>query len=275
MFYSCLFGFGRFRVRRGPHLTLPFGVCVCVILVFFFFCFGYFRCFCCFFVVFCLCCCWSVFGVFICLLFGVVFYCFVCVGVFFVVFVFLVVFGGLLLFCSLCLLEWSRCCSCFVFLVCFVCVFLCLFFVCLCLFLSASYEITVFPAILVFSGLMLVECWFNVGSMLVSHFWFWFLLFVFALFAFSRWSFVVSACWLVLFRNTWLDFLIICILFSCFLFDCSLEICIFWFLATYQKTSLQNLEISKTPKWVVHKKRTTQNKVNFYTVVIYYALAPS
>ena len=61
--------------------------------------------------------------------------------------VFLICCFGLLLFCYLCLLVWSRCCSCFVL---FGLLCLCLFFP-LCLFLS------VVPAILVF----LVQCAFN------------------------------------------------------------------------------------------------------------------
>ena len=113
--YCCLFGFGRFRC-----------------FVFFVFVFHLFR--------FCFClncsvlfCWWIVFGVvfffffwggggvlhlFFCCLF-----CFVCVGVFWscLVFVFLYIFG-LFLCCSLCFLEWSRCCYCFVFLVCFACI---------------------------------------------------------------------------------------------------------------------------------------------------------
>ena len=54
---------------------------------------------------------------------------------------------GLLLVCSVCFLEWSRCCSCFVFFGLFC---LCLFwFICVCFFLFLM-KITVLPAILVF-----------------------------------------------------------------------------------------------------------------------------
>ena len=86
--------------------------------------------------------------------------------------VFLLSFLGLLLFCSLCLLEWSRCCSCLFFLGSFC---LCLLIVCLCLFLSVSYENHCVPCN---SGIF----WLNVGSICVSHFCFWFLFFVFVLF---------------------------------------------------------------------------------------------
>ena len=55
--------------------------------------------------------------------------------------VFSCVFWGLLLFCSLCLLEWSRCCSCLV-RIGFV---LFVFVICLCLFLSVSCESHCFP----------------------------------------------------------------------------------------------------------------------------------
>ena len=88
---------------------------------------------------------------FIYLLFLFVLVCSVfCVGMFWLCFFYLfflvVFFMGLPLFCSLCWLEWSRCCSSFVLgrLFC-----LCLFFVSLCLFLM---KIIVFPAILVFLG---------------------------------------------------------------------------------------------------------------------------
>ena len=85
------------------------------------FCFLLFWfCFCLFcFVLFC---CWIVFGVVILRFLGlfvlslcfclVLFVLFVSVGVFLLFLCFLVVFSGLILFCSLCLLEWSRCCSC-------------------------------------------------------------------------------------------------------------------------------------------------------------------
>ena len=48
---------------------------------------------------------------------------FVCVEVFLLFLCFLVMFFGLLLFCSLCLLEWSRRCSCLVLLWCVLFVF--------------------------------------------------------------------------------------------------------------------------------------------------------
>ena len=56
--------------------------------------------------------------------------------------VFLLCHFGLLLFCSLCLLEWSRCCSCFFFF--FLCSGLFCLCVCFCFivrFLSVSYKI--------------------------------------------------------------------------------------------------------------------------------------
>ena len=108
---------------------------------------------------FCLFCCWSV-SVFLGLLFSCCFafvsYCLFCmcwsVFVVFVVFCcFVLFFWGLLLFCSLCLLVGSRCCSCFVFWVCFS---LCLFIVSLCLFLSVSYENHCFPGNSSVFGLM-------------------------------------------------------------------------------------------------------------------------
>ena len=64
---------------------------------------------------------------------------------------FFVVFFLFALFCALCLLEWSRCCSCFGILVCFVCV--CVLFLCACFFLFLM-KITVLLPILVFW----VEC---------------------------------------------------------------------------------------------------------------------
>ena len=99
----------------------------------------------------------------------------------------LVVFLGLFLFCSLRLLEWSRCCSCFVvILICFVCVC----FVFMCLFLSVSYEITAFACNSSVFGLMLLQLLFLI-SMFASCF----------VCVLSRCSFVVSACCLVFFST--------------------------------------------------------------------------
>ena len=108
----------------------------------------------------------------------------------FVVFVFSCCCFGLLLFYSLCLLEWSRCCSCFVL---YSFVLFVLGFCLLCLFLPFLMNIIVFPAILVF--------WLNVHSISASHFSFWFLrFFLFCLLFVSRCSFVCvfSACCLAL-----------------------------------------------------------------------------
>ena len=84
----------------------------------------------------------------------VLFVSFVCVGCFLLYLCFLGVFFGLHLFCSLCLLEWSRCCSCFVILGLFC---LCLFWVSVWLFLSVSHENHCFTSNSSVLGLMLIQ----------------------------------------------------------------------------------------------------------------------
>ena len=121
LFFPSLGAFG-----GGGHIVVYLGLeglGVLCYLFLFFICLGFV------FVLNCsvLFCWWIVFGVvffwgggrfFIC--FFVVCFALFCVGVFWscLVFVFLYIFG-LFLCCSLCCLEWSRCCYCFVFLVCF------------------------------------------------------------------------------------------------------------------------------------------------------------
>ena len=131
------------------------------------------------------------FHLFFCCLF-----CFVCGGVFLLLLVFLMLFiFGMFLFCSLCFLEWSKCCYCFVFwfvlfvFVCFICV--CLFCVCCFLFLM---KIIVFRAFLVFWGMSNMRFGFS--------FQFLVLVFVSVLFVFCFKMFVCfcfSVCSLVLF----------------------------------------------------------------------------
>ena len=86
------------------------------------------------------------------------------------------------------------------------------------------------------------------------HLSFWFFLFLFVWFA--SWlkmlsCFSFSACCLLLFWIIMFDLFLLCILFSsscCFLVFVAFIFCIFWILATYQKTSLKKLEIAKNPK---------------------------
>ena len=114
---------------------------------------------------------------------------------------------GLILLCSLCLLEWSRCCSYFVLFGLFR---LCLFFVSLCLFLSVSRENHCFPCNSSDLGLMWNQSLFLI-SVSGSYF-----SFLFCLLFVSRCSFVFCfACCFVLFRITRLDFILLCILRSC------------------------------------------------------------
>ena len=148
---SCLFGFGRLSVgwsqRAPPHLTFPFLVFVCFLLLFFFgfaFVVVYVRLSCCWGVLvfsFLFCFAW-ILCLFVCCVLLLVL--FVCVGVLYVVFISLLLcFWFVLVFC----LCWSgfvccRCCCCcrFVFFVLFV--ILCCF-ACLCLFLSVSFHNTI------------------------------------------------------------------------------------------------------------------------------------
>ena len=158
VFYYCLFGVGRFRVRWGPKgPTSPnpsfFGVCVFLVVVFLLFSF-----ICCFCVVF-LC---AVVGVCLLLFFFqfwlvfivlcfLVFVCyhlfcllsfvlFVCVGVFCC---FLYLCFGLFLFSCLCLCLCLCFCFCVVIVI-IVCFVLFVFYVYLCLFLSAVVK-SLFP----------------------------------------------------------------------------------------------------------------------------------
>ena len=241
--YSCLFGFGRFRCFCVS--------CFCFLL--FRFCF---RLFCSVFVLlldcFGVCSCFCFFPLFLVLFLFVLVCCALFVLECFCIFFFLLLsLFGLLLFCSLCFLEWSRCCSCFVI---FWLVLLVFVFVSLCLFPSVSHENHCVPAILVF---FYKKKWIS-----VSHFSFWFLLFVlFCLLSVSSCSFVLCLCFFltlnhnIIFLGFASSFLVV------FLFLLLWYFVIFWILATYQKTSLKKLEIPKTPKmknaekknWRFHK----------------------
>ena len=173
-------------------------------------------------------------------------FCFVCVGVFF--FFLLLSLFDLFLICSLCFLDWSRCCSRFVLFGLFC---LCsLLVLCVCFFLLLI-KVTVFLAILVF--------WFYCKSeslllMSVSGSCF---LFCCVCYLFQDVIlFCCSACSLALFWIIILDVFLLCILFSC---CCCFLFLLLWyfyrFLATYQKTSLKNLDIAKKRKWKMQKKR--------------------
>ena len=112
----------------------------------------------------------------------------------------------LFLFCYACLLEWSRCCSYFA-LFWFV-LFVFVFVVSFCLFLSACFflvlmETTIFPAILVLFGLFKSESLFLI-SVSGSCF-----LFLFGLL-------IVSRCYFVLFFN--LPFILFCFKSQCYIF---------------------------------------------------------
>ena len=178
---------------------------------------------------------------------------FCCVGVFCCFcFCLRVVFYWLVfLFCSLCLLEWSRCC-CFWFVL-----FLLLYFVYLCLFLSVFYmKIIVFPAILV----LLLQCWFNLCFLfqcLVLAFCCCLVYILFQdvpLFILCVFFFFFSACCLVLNHNMY--FLLLCILFSCcvFLFF-ALVFCYSLILATHQKYLSKNWKFRKPQN---EKRRKTE-----------------
>ena len=136
--------------------------------------------------------------VFVFVLFLVLFvFVLVCFALFvlgwFVMFVlfFLLSLFGLFLFLSVCLLDWSKCCYCFVyFSVCFACVCLC-FCVCFCLFLNKS----LFPSNSNVLGLLKKSDSLFFLSASGSYF-----LFLFCLLFVSRCYFVFfSACSLVLF----------------------------------------------------------------------------
>ena len=117
------------------------------------------------------------------------------------------VFLGLFLFSSLCLLEWSGRCSCFVLFGLFC---LCLFlFICACFFLYLLDHC--------FLGNSSVLC-FNVESIFVSHFGFRFLLFVFVCFLFQDAPLFISVCCLVLARITRLNFFLHLVILLFFLF---------------------------------------------------------
>ena len=126
-------------------------------------------------------------------------------------------FLGLLLFCDVCLLEWSRCCSSCVF---FVGLCVCVCFLFLCVFPFCSYERHCFPCNSSVFGLLKSESLF---LMLVSGLVF---CFCFVCFFVSRCSFVfvflivLFFCFESQYHNCWF-----CILFSrcccCFLFWCS------------------------------------------------------
>ena len=95
---------------------------------------------------------------------------------------------------------------------------------------------------------LLVQCWFNLCFLCQFRFFiFVFVLFVYCFKMFLSCFVCFFLCCLVSFRITILD--LFCILFSCcfaclFLFG---YFDIFWFLATYQKTSLEKLQSPKTP----------------------------
>ena len=158
--YYCLFEFGRFRCfvfLVSIFLSFRFRFQLfCFVLVLSLDCFWCYSCFC-FWVFFCyfcsclFCLCWSVF----------------------VDFAFIVVFFGLLLFCSLCLLEWSSY-YCFVFLwfVLFVVAFL---LVCVCVFLFLLKN-HCFPCNSSVLGLMFIQSLFLIS---VSGSCFLFVLFAF------------------------------------------------------------------------------------------------
>ena len=144
--YSCLFGFGKFRVR----CLCVF--CICFLSSFFFFLFMVF-----------VCTCWIVFGVHFLMFFGLfrfsfivrswlllVCYCFlfVSVGV-----------GFVLVFNCVCFLGpgevfCSALCVCWSVVICVVLFVLFLFFFRLCLFLSVCFR-TLFPCI---SSVILIDC---------------------------------------------------------------------------------------------------------------------
>ena len=222
---------------------LLFKLCLCFFCFVFVLLLDYFWCCSCF-------CFWGVSSAFclfsFCLL---LFVLLVCVGVCLLFLCFLVVFFCLILFCSLCLLEWSRCCSCFVILWFVLFVFVVCLFACACFFLFLM-NITVFPAILVLFGLMFIHFLFSFqflvpasGSCSIS--------FLFQDVIFFLFFWLLS--WVVLDHNRLsfnllLLFLLILCLCLCFVF--------FWFLATYQKHLSKNWKFRKPQKWKMQKRRT-------------------
>ena len=248
VFCSCLFGFGRFRVRWGPRgPTSPNPSCFwCLCVLFFcyslvlFFLFLLHSCLC--------CCCWSVFGavfwgvgvgvglslfVFVC--FGLLCcLCCLCWRFCFLLFFFLV-FWGLLLVYSWCLLEWF----CVLFLFCaFWCVLLfsayCLFvFVSFCLFSkhyfpchSSDFGTILFQSYLLIQFLVLACC--------------------FCFFAFCFKIFLCCFCFLFCFEREDMTFILFA---SCFLvllclrfFGCCFVVFVF---GTYQNNLSSENEILK------------------------------
>ena len=244
------FGGGTFLL---DYLGLE-GLGVSVFLVLVFLCWFCFWC-----VLLCFCFVIGVFWMF----WGFVFFvivCFICWSVFVIVcFSCCVVLFGVFLFCSLCFLEWSRCCVVLLFF--FLGLFcLCPFLVSLCLFLSVSSENHSFPCNS--SAFWFINKWIS-----VFHFHFWFLLlFLFCCFV-SLCSFVFyfSACCLVLNHIIYLSIYHLSIyiyiyifffflgggalhlVFMLFFVFVALIFVISWLLATYQKIS-QNFGNSENPK---------------------------
>ena len=207
--YACSFGFGRFRCFCvSCFCFLLFRFCFCLFLFVFVVLFDRFGCCYCFF-----CFCFVVCSCMFCLSVLECFCCCCCCCL-------LLCFWGLLLFCSLHLLERSSCCSCFVIIwfVLFVFVCVCVFFSAF-VFVSVSYENNCLPCN---SGVF-------AHSISVSHFNFWFLLFVFVLFAFCSKMFLclcVSASSLALFWITLYDFSFALHLLSCCCF-------LLWYFVTF------------------------------------------
>ena len=191
-----------------------------------------------FFLIFCsvFVCCWIVFG-FVLVLGFWGFFCFFCLcwSVFVIFCLFWLCFLCLLLFCSLCFLEWSRCCYSFCSFWYLLFVFV---FVSLCLFLSASYEHQCLPCI--FSVIWLLK---SESLFLVSVSGFGFSLLFYLLFV-SR---CFSVCSLVLFCITILNFC----LASCFLVVfcfCCFGIVLFFELWLPSKNISQKIGNSENPQ---------------------------
>ena len=232
--YSWLFGFGRFR-------------CFCVSSCFYFFVGFVFVAF----VLFCLFCCWSVLGVLgvCCCFFALFLLVLVCMSwsVFVIVCFSRCAIFLWLAFFSLCLFEWSRRCSSFSFLVCFVCIFS------LCLFLSVSSENDCFPCN---SSVF----WFVKKVTPCISFLFLVLAFCFVLFAYLFhdvlffWGgglLIVEFC----FESQYYTFggsasCSHAVAVFCF---CCFGSLLFFDFGYLSKTSLKHLEIPKTPKWKMQK----------------------
>ena len=149
----------------------------------------------------------------------------------------------------MCLLDWSRCCSCFVLFWFVLLVFV--LFVCACFFLFLM-KITVFPAILVFLVYKKVNLCFSF-QFLVLAFCFCFVCFLFQdvlLFL----VFCLFSCFVlnhnIIFVALLLVFLLLFFGFCCF------GILLFFEFGYLSKTSLKQLEIPKTPKMKIAEKRT-------------------